>query len=193
MMKICSVILAGGQSTRMGTNKSFLPLQNKTVIEYIVDEMQSISDVMVINSNEPASYSFLGLPVIQDRYINSGPLAGLEAVLSQVDAEIFFVSACDTPFINHHIYLYLLDQLEGFDAVIPIYKGKMHPLSGIYRNTIVPPLQNQLDNEERKVRLLFDHVHVNYIDEFANISNKDLEKHFFNMNNQTQYEEAKRL
>lgn len=192
-MRRCSVILAGGQSTRMGTNKALLSLQNKTVTEHIADEMKNISDEVVINTNEPASFSYVGLSIVQDRYINQGPLGGIEAVLSQVDSDIFFISACDTPFVNHQIYLYLLDQLEGFDAVIPIYNYKMHPLSGVYRKAVVENLQTQLDKGERKVRLLFDHIHVKYVEKFKGITVENLEKHFFNMNNPEQYEEAKRI
>lgn len=192
-VKSCSVILAGGHSTRMGTNKALLPLGERTVIEYIVDEMHTISDEIIINSNEPETYSYLGLPVVKDNYVDQGPLAGIEATLSQVDADIFLCSACDTPFINRDIYLYMLEQLTDYDAVIPIFKDKMHPLSGIYRQTIVSKLQKQLDKEERKVRLLFDHINVKYVDSFPGISDKDLRRHFFNMNDSLQYDEAKRL
>lgn len=192
-MKKCSVILAGGHSTRMGKNKALLPLGDRPVIEYIVDEMHTISDEIIINSNNPVTYAYLGLPMIKDNYFDQGPLAGIEAAMSQVDADIFVFSACDTPFINRQVYLYLLEQLAGYDAVVPIYKDKMHPLSGIYRRKIVPQLQTQLDKEERKVRLLFDHINVNYIDAFPGIPSKNLGKHFFNMNDSLQYEEAKRL
>lgn len=192
-MKRCSVILAGGHSTRMGTNKALLPIENKAVIEYIIDEMYRISDEVVINSNDTAIYSHLGLPIVRDRYLEQGPLAGIEAALSQVDADIFLVTACDTPFVNQQVYLYLLEQIEGFDAVIPIYRNKMHPLSGVYRKGIVPKLQKQLDKGERKVRLLFDHIHVKFVNEYVRIPDKNLKKHFFNMNSLSQYEDAKRL
>ncbi|WP_404452792.1 molybdenum cofactor guanylyltransferase [Virgibacillus necropolis] len=192
-MNRCGVILAGGHSTRMGTNKALLPLHNRTVIEHIADEMKSISDEIVINSNDASLFSYLGLPIVEDRYKDQGPLAGIEAILSQVDSDVFLISACDTPFVNQQVYLYLLEQLEGFDAVIPIHKEKMHPLSGVYCRNIVNKLQSQLDSGERKVKLLFEHIHVKYVDEFPGIPYKELEKHFFNMNNPVQYEEAKRL
>lgn len=192
-MKICSVILAGGHSTRMGANKALLPLGNRSVIAYIVDEMHTISNRVVINCNDSATYSHLRLPVITDNYYDQGPLAGIEAVMSQIDADIFLFSACDTPFINRQVYLYLLKQLAEHDAVVPIYQDKLHPLSGIYRKKIVPKLQTQLDKEERKVRLLFNHINVKYVDAFPNIPVEILEKHFFNMNNPLQYKEAKQL
>lgn len=192
-MKTCSIILAGGHSTRMGTNKGILPLGEKFVIEYIIDEMHTITGEVIINSNDPATYSYLELPVVKDNFIDQGPLAGIEAALSQVDADIFLCSACDTPFINRHVYRYLLKQLARYDAVVPVYKDKLHPLSGIYDKKVWPKLQTQLSNGERKVSLLFDHINVNYVDTFPKIAINDLEKHFFNMNDPLQYKEAKRL
>src|SRR5699024_9005507 len=61
-LNICSVILAGGQSSRMGTNKALLPLHGKTVIEHISEELQAISDHHVIVANHPSDYQFLGVP-----------------------------------------------------------------------------------------------------------------------------------
>lgn len=192
-VKSCSVVLAGGSSSRMGTNKSLLPLQNKLVIEHIIEELQHLSGYTVINANNPELYHFLGLPVVQDRFPGEGPLAGLEAALSQLDADVFFVSACDTPFISKQIYCYLYNQLKDFDAIVPIFEGKMHPLSGIYKKSVHSKIRHQLEIGQRKIRLLFDHINVKYVDQFDGISNEVLEKHFFNMNDQSQYRQAKHI
>ncbi|WP_281251613.1 molybdenum cofactor guanylyltransferase [Virgibacillus phasianinus] len=192
-MKICSVILAGGHSTRMGTNKALLPLGNKSVIEYIADEMESINSKVVINSNNAAIFSHLGLPIIKDNYLDQGPLAGMEAALSQVDVDICIFSACDTPFVNRQVYYHLLGQLSEYDAVVPVYEDTMHPLSGIYRKRIALRVRKQLAGGERKVRKLFDHINIKFVDEFGDIPPYVLVRHFFNMNNRAQYEKAKWL
>ncbi|MFZ3579339.1 molybdenum cofactor guanylyltransferase [Virgibacillus sp. DJP39] len=193
MINICVVILAGGHSSRMGMNKALLPIRNKPVIEKIVGELGSIGDRTIINSNQPSTYTYLGFPVIKDNYVDQGPLAGMEAAMSHVDANVFIISACDTPFVKKEVYLHLLDQLNGFDAVVPIYKGKIHPLSGIYTKNVNNKLQQQLDKQERKVSLMFDHLKVRYVDEFSGIPMEHLDNHFFNMNRPDEYEEAKRL
>lgn len=192
-VKSCSIILAGGSSTRMGANKALLPLKNKLVIEHIAEEMKQLSSYTVINSNEPELYRFLGLPIIQDSFSEQGPMAGLEAALSRIEAEYFYVSACDTPFISKHVYQLLFNQLKESDAVVPVYKEKIHPLSGIYHKRIHSNIQHQLETGQRKIRTLFDSINVNYVGQFNGIQEKELEKHFFNMNDKIQYQQAKLL
>ena len=65
---ITGVILAGGKSSRMGVNKSFLKLGNQTIIERIVDLMKSIFSEVIIITNTPDEYKFLNLPLYEDIY-----------------------------------------------------------------------------------------------------------------------------
>ncbi|WP_106497454.1 molybdenum cofactor guanylyltransferase [Lentibacillus sp. Marseille-P4043] len=192
-MKSCGVILSGGKSTRMGKNKSLLPLQNKPVIEHVAEELMKCSDEVVVVTNEPSAYKFLHVPLIEDRYVNKGPLAGLDTALYHQEADIFLIAACDMPFINQYVYAYLIDQLNQYDAVVPIFENQMHPLAGIYRKSVLPTIQHQLMNDNRKVRGILDHIQVNYVHHFATISAEILTKHFFNMNYPMQYDQAKKV
>lgn len=189
----CGIVLSGGKSTRMGTNKSLLTIKSKTVIERITNELKTVSDKVVLIANEPEIYDFLQLETYADRYKEKGPLAGLETALHHVNADVFLIVACDMPFISGQVYNYLLQQLGRYDAVVPVYNNRMHPLAGIYRKGVLPEIQQQLTEGNFKVRGFFDHIKVNYIREFNTISTDTLQKHFFNMNNMKQYEEAKCL
>src|SRR5699024_4008935 len=190
-MPLCGVILAGGQSSRMGTTKSLLRLNNKTVIEHIAETLCTCTDTCIFVANKPWQYTFLGLPIYRDRYVGKGPLAGLETALFHVEADVFVVAACDMPFIHTSIYHCLLQQRADYDAVIPVYNGQIHPLAGIYKKEVLPVIKKMLDADERKVKSLFDHVHVKYVATFPGIPEEVLYKHFFNMNTPAQYEEAK--
>lgn len=192
-MKYGGVVLSGGKSSRMGTNKSLLTLHEKPVIEHITNELKRCSDSVAVITNDPLQYDFLSVDSYSDRYLEKGPLAGLETALYHIDADIYLCAPCDTPFINKNVYDYLLTCLGDHDAVIPVFEEKMHPLSGIYRRNILPNVQQQLDNNELKVRGLFNYINVNYINNFKHIPNHMLKKHFFNMNNPHQYEKAKHL
>ncbi|WP_196493694.1 molybdenum cofactor guanylyltransferase [Ornithinibacillus caprae] len=192
-MNICSVVLSGGKSSRMGMNKSLLMLKDRMVIELIIEELWTISDQVVVITNNKPDYEFLQVPLIHDRYRDKGPLAGMEAALHHVDADRFIVSACDTPFIDARVYQFLLDQMEKHDAVVPVFNNRLHPLSGIYKRTILPHVEKLLENDRLSIRKLFDHIDVKMIDEFGNLSYDTLNKHFFNMNNPSDYETAKSL
>lgn len=192
-MNICGVVLSGGKSSRMGTNKSLLAIDNKPVIAHILEEIHKCSDEVVIIANQPSMYKFLGVKQFSDRYINKGPLAGLETALYHVDANIFIFTACDMPFINKTVYHYLLQQLAHYDAVVPIYNNQMHPLSGIYKKNALPHIQAQIEKGDLKVKSFFEYVNTIYVRDFGNLSDELLQKHFFNMNDPVQYEKAKRL
>lgn len=192
-MNTCGVILSGGKSSRMGTNKSLLTIENKPVIEWIADELKTCTDRVVLITNEQKQYDFLQLETYGDRYMDKGPLAGLESALYHVDADQFVVAACDTPLVNRQVYNFLLEQLGDYDATVPVFGQQLHPLAGIYKKSAMPIIQHQLNKNNLKVRGFFEHIEVNYIKEFSHIPASTVKNHFFNMNNPAQYEEAKRL
>lgn len=189
----CGVILSGGKSSRMGTNKSLLPINNKPSISHIADTLKTCTNGVIVIANESQDYTFLNLPIYPDRYKEKGPLAGFESALYNVNASVYVMAACDMPFVHAGVYRYLLEQLEEFEAVVPIFEDRMHPLSGIYRRSILPKIQSQIENDKLKLKKLFDLINTKYVDTFPNISENIIHKHFFNMNNPTQYEEALRL
>lgn len=190
-MSICGIILSGGKSSRMGTDKSLLPLGDKSVIEHIALKMRTVTSRLAVITNSPEKHAFLGTEMFADRYPGKGPLAGLETALYHIDASVFICAACDTPHINEEIYSYLLHQLGGYDAVVPVFNERIHPLSGIYTKKMLPFIQQQLEQDLLKVKDAFSFVNVNYVNNFGEIPNTTLKKHFFNMNNPEQYEEAK--
>ncbi|GGJ85297.1 putative molybdenum cofactor guanylyltransferase [Lentibacillus kapialis] len=192
-MRFCGVILSGGKSSRMGTTKSFLEIDDKPVITHITHELKKLSDCVTIITNEPAEYQFLEVDLFQDRFRNKGPLAGIEAAMYHTDADIYLFAACDMPFIHCDVYQHLIQSLQGHQAVIPLYNERMHPLSGIYTKHVLPQIQQLLENDQKKIRTLFDYITVNYVTNYNGIPKHILDKHFFNMNYPEQYELAKRL
>ncbi|WP_077326590.1 molybdenum cofactor guanylyltransferase [Virgibacillus siamensis] len=190
-MNCCGIILSGGKSSRMGTDKSLLSLGTKTVIEQITDEMNTVVSQLAIITNQPEKYDFLTYQKIADRYPGKGPLAGLETALYHIDASVYICAACDMPFIQRDVYHFLLRKLNHYDAVIPVYKDRMHPLSGIYTKKMQPFIQQQLENDALKVKDIFSFGNVHFLHEFGSIPDHLLHKHFFNMNHPEEYEEAK--
>lgn len=190
-MDICGVVLSGGKSSRMGKNKALLEIKGKPAIKHIVEEMKDLSDRLVVVTNHPDDYHFLNLPLISDRYPNKGPLAGIETAMYHEDAAVFIIAACDMPFVSRNIYRILLNKIDGYDAVVPVFENQLHPMSGIYRRTTLPVIQQKIEKDELKVKGFFSGLKVKYVDEFDGINQEQLEKHFFNMNYPSQYLQAK--
>ncbi|MCJ0931061.1 molybdenum cofactor guanylyltransferase [Virgibacillus halodenitrificans] len=185
------IILAGGKSSRMGTNKSLLPLGGKTSIEHIFNEMSLFTDEITIVANDPTLYRFLNTDIVADRYTGKGPLAGLESVMYYKKADLYFVAACDMPFVNKSVYDWLQKQISHYSAAVPIFNEKTHPLAGVYKREVLPKVQEQLAQNNLRMKSFFEHIDIKYVEDYNGIPRRVLEKHFFNMNHPDQYREAK--
>src|SRR5690625_4498531 len=103
-MNTCGAILSGGKSSRMGTNKSLLTIDNQPIIQKISEELKQCNDEVIVVSNQHETYDFLGVKQVSDRYIDKGPLAGLETSSYHANAEVYMFAACDTSFISREGY-----------------------------------------------------------------------------------------
>lgn len=183
------VVLTGGKSSRMGTNKALLPINNKPMISHVVEELNKITSSICVISNEPASYPFIKQPIYKDIHPGSGPLAGLESAMVNSEENWFAVSACDTPNISNGIYQYLASVSCGYDAVIPIYKKKIHPLAGYYNKSCLPIMEESINKGKLRVTDVLDEVRTLYVQDLENhFMHELLELHFENINDSKQYQ-----
>lgn len=142
---ICVVILAGGKSSRMGSNKALLDFGGRPLIRIIADRVRSITDQILISSNDSSCYEFLNFPVIPDRYKGHGPLAGLHAAMLWNPCALYIVLACDLPNLQAPFLRRLTSLVKGYDAAIPRTRdGLAHPLCAVYRRTCLPAVESSL-------------------------------------------------
>lgn len=193
ILHIQGIILAGGKSSRMGTNKALLTLNNKKVIEHIIEEMKQITDDIIIIANEPELYQKYNIPIFEDRYMHSGPLAGLETALFHMAGDIAVVTPCDTPFVHHSVYNKLLHQMHTQDAIVPKYENRLHPLAGVYKKTVHSFIEQKIKNNELRMTSFYDDINVHIQEDFDEIDQSVLRKHFFNMNTVEDFNKAKEL
>jgi molybdopterin-guanine dinucleotide biosynthesis protein A len=188
-MKAAAIILSGGKSSRMGTNKALLKINEKTNIERIVDRLKPLFDEMILVTNNPKQYEFLELKTVTDHFPGMGPLAGVHAGLEASSYETNFIVACDMPFVSGELARALVDKSSGFDAVIPVIFGKQHPLFAVFQKRLVPTVEQCLKEERLKVKDLLDQLHVRNVSE-NDLTEFDLARVFFNMNHPNEYEDA---
>ncbi len=135
-----AAILAGGQSRRMGRNKSLLPMRGQPMISHIADQLRPHFAELMVGANDAALYGFLGLPVVADREPGSGPLMGIVSCLEAAQHELLFVTGCDIPEMNLDFIREMVPLAEGHDIVMPIdAEGRLEPLFAIYRKTVIVP------------------------------------------------------
>jgi molybdenum cofactor guanylyltransferase len=193
-MKAAAIILSGGKSSRMGTNKALLKLNEKTTIERMVDTLKIYFDDIILVTNDMESYQFLGVKMVSDHYPGKGPLAGFHAGLMASDYDVNFITACDMPFISGELAANLVNMIDYHDALVPVINGKMQTLCGVFQKKNVTKIEECIENGRLPIKQLLDHLNVLYVTEkeLQAYTNIDLERVFFNMNHPHEYEDAKK-
>jgi molybdenum cofactor guanylyltransferase len=193
MMEAAAIILAGGKSSRMGTNKALLKINEQTNIERIRDELAKHFSDIVLVTNHPDEYEFLGLNMTSDQYIDKGPLAGLHAGLEASPYDVNVLVACDMPFISGELAKFLADSCTDYDAVIPVIDGVQNPLFAAYHKRVAAIAAQKIESGRLAIKAMLDQLNVLYLSEetMGNFSGESLARTFFNMNKPEEYENAK--
>jgi len=160
-MNVTGIILAGGKSTRMGTEKGLQLLNGKTLIEYAIEAISSVCDTIVISSNSDA-YSNLNYKVIADEIPGIGPMGGIYSALKQSESESNLVLSCDLPFVSRKLLSYILQMAPGYDVAVP-WEGNQHyePLCAFYNKNTLPLMEQFIQNNVYKLPEFFNHILVN--------------------------------
>lgn len=193
MFPFSAVILAGGQSRRMGTDKAFLAMEGRPLIQRLVERVRALADDVVIVANDPKPYRRVGARVVGDLVKGAGALGGLHAGLSAAAHEWAFAFACDMPFLNLNLLRHMASLTPGYDAVVPRPNGLEEPLHALYHKRCLTPIARSLAAGDLKVISFLADVRVRYVEE-AEIALFD-PRHlsFFNANTPEEWEEALRI
>lgn len=149
--EIVGVILAGGKSSRMGTNKALLEWDGLPLIAHVARTLQHVFKRVLLVADEAEPYRFLRLPVYPDIFKDSGPLGGIHAGFVHSGAKNIFVAACDTPYISRALIEYIIHYPSEASVKIARMDGEVHPLCGQYSRAAMPYIQQAL--ETRRLRL----------------------------------------
>lgn len=183
MLDMTGVILAGGKSTRMGTDKAFMHIGQVTMIKKIASELGKVFSRILIVSNNPNPFKkHLGLPVVEDLRLGCGPLGGIHAGLFHAATPYVFITACDMPFIDARLIRILAGACTGYDAVVPKIGEYLEPLFAVYGKSCLSTLEKALDSGYYKVVEFIAFLHVNYIDEARLKCVSNLKRVFMNIN-----------
>ncbi|HZL56975.1 MAG TPA: molybdenum cofactor guanylyltransferase [Bryobacteraceae bacterium] len=142
-------ILAGGRSSRMGTDKALIEIEGRPLALRIADELaKSCGSVSLVG--DPALYGTLGLPVVRDTFPGQGPLAGIEAALGASALEWNLIVACDMPALDSATIESLF---AGFaDCSVPEYAdGRLEPLCAVYRRRCHAAIRTAIESGIRRI------------------------------------------
>jgi molybdopterin-guanine dinucleotide biosynthesis protein A len=159
-----AIVLAGGDSLRIGQDKAMLPFAGKPMIAHIVDQLKRLFNEVVVSANRPEAYRFLKLEIIPDLEPGQGPLMGIASSLRRMRHDLNFVVACDVPRIDLGYVCRLVALADGYDLVLPtIEDSRYEPLFALYRKSIIAPAGRILENGGRSILSLLDRVKVRLV------------------------------
>ncbi|OGW38707.1 MAG: hypothetical protein A2Y97_11135 [Nitrospirae bacterium RBG_13_39_12] len=161
-----ALILAGGENTRLPLVKGFLEINGNRIIDLNVGILSSIFDRVIISTNNPELYSYLGVLMVGDIIKDRGPMTGIFSALTIPEVSDVFVTACDMPFINPVLVKYVVERWsDKWDAAIPVFDKEPQPLFGIYSKKIAETIYENIKKGERSLKRFLQKIKVLYIGE----------------------------
>lgn len=160
---ITGVILAGGASSRMGSNKALLPYRGGRFIEAIHRQLSRLFAEVIVVTNTPEHYVFLDCRKVGDLFPGMGALGGIHSGLFHSTRPAVFVVACDMPYLDDELIGYLADRHNPDGVVIPESDGGLEPLHAVYGRGCLNAISMTLAAGRQRVVSFFDQVPVEIV------------------------------
>ena len=192
---MAGIILAGGESKRLGRDKAFETVGGRPILDRVVEAASLVSAKLYIVANDPSKFTEYSsrAELLRDEIPSLGPLGGLYTALLATKDQDNFLVPCDAPFVQPKLLKFLLSELEGCDAVVPIFGKLTHTTLAGYSVTCLPAIEKQLSLGRLKVKSFFQDVQVKYPDDDSINRYDKLGLSFFNVNTEADLAEAERL
>lgn len=184
---VTGVILAGGESRRMGSDKSLLPIQGARFIDHVYQRMASLFEEVIIVTNSPELYNEIPCRKVPDIYYAQGSLAGVHSGLAHAKTERIFVVGCDMPFVSPAVVREICSHAANGDLVMPHSSSGHEPLHALYSKSCLPAMERVLDAGLRRIMLFFDQVNLVELPASAIRRLDPQEKSFQNINTPEDY------
>jgi len=182
-MRVTGVIQAGGRSTRMGGRpKALLELGGRRIIERVLDAVRPVVDDVLIVTNTPDLYRFLGLPMVGDAFPDHGSLGGIYTGLAAAGGDAAFMVACDMPFVHPDVVRLVVARAADADVVIPRVGDQLETMHAVYGKACLPPIETQLRAGRLKIVGFLPAVRVIEISEAEVAQHRAPDVAFMNVN-----------
>lgn len=154
------VILAGGQSSRMGSNKALLPYRGGRFIEAIHRLLYGIFPEVILVTNNPEQYDFLPCRKVPDLFEGAGVLAGIHSGLYHSSNPAIFAVACDMPYLTDALIRHMACRADVGGVLIPESPKGLEPLHAVYGKGCLAAIESTLLSGQRRIVSFFDRANV---------------------------------
>lgn len=164
MIEDCTaIILAGGDSRRMGSDKANLLLDGLSLLQRVSATMQLVFPEVIVSVRERRPE--IKLPQVCDFQADGGPLTGLVSALAQITTPWAFVVGCDMPFVSAALVEQMAAHRAQYQAVVPVVDGRLQPLAAFYAGSCVATMRASLALGDKSLLGALKQLHVCYVDE----------------------------
>ncbi len=197
-----AIILAGGKSSRMKSNKVFLKINGEPLLMHVVRETSKISDHIIVaigKDDKEEDYAYIlpkSVKIVHDKTETKAALHGMLTGLEAIETDYAIILAVDTPFINANVIKQLQFEAQGLDIAIPTWpNGNIEPLYAVYNvATTLWVLKKAVNEGEIRIKEVINKLkNINYVpiekfkDSGANLNC------FFNINTPEDLKRAKQV
>jgi len=181
------IILAGGKSTRFGSDKSFMKINGQPLLKkQIALFKKKFKKIIIVSDN--SGHKYRDTQTVKDIVPGCGPLGGIYSGLVMSSSFYNFVIACDMPNINLRLLKHMIKLKNGFDAVMPCLKNGSEPLFAIYSKKCIPVIEKMINEDNLRIKKFFDKIKLKKIKKEEIVKFGKPEVLFFNINTPDDYE-----
>jgi molybdopterin-guanine dinucleotide biosynthesis protein A len=138
---VTGIILSGGRSTRMGSDKALVTIAGKPAIQRIAELMAGLFPSLILSTNTPEAHGFLGLEMVADLHHGAGPLAGIHAGLRASTTERSFVMPCDAQLMTEQVIRSLVETPTERAITVARAEGRIQRLPGVFHRSCLPVIE----------------------------------------------------
>jgi molybdopterin-guanine dinucleotide biosynthesis protein A len=185
IQNISGYILAGGKSSRMGTDKALLMFQNEPLLKHMIKLIEPFCACVSI-SGQNSDYLVFGAEIVPDLFTDCGPIAGIYSTLCHSGSDWNLLVSVDVPFITDELLRYLISNIGEYDCVIPKHDLGVEPLIGLYHKQVIPVIEDMIKGGDYKLINLVRKLNTRFLD--CNSLIKSNSRLFMNINHPKDYQ-----
>ena len=192
---VTGVLLAGGNSRRMGEDKRYLVVGEQTLLERGLAVLRSIfQEVLVVIAQDSLPLK-VAARVVRDLVPDCGSLGGLYTGLTQATTPYIFVVACDMPFLDPAVITQFTSRRASADIVMAKLAARLHPMHALYGKGCLPVVEQMIRARQLKIQEMLSHasLHVRYVTEADLLTVDPSGRSFYNVNTPADLEAARSL
>ncbi|MDR1651418.1 MAG: molybdenum cofactor guanylyltransferase [Synergistaceae bacterium] len=145
------VLLAGGESRRMGRDKALLELDGRPLVLRGLEVLSRACAGAVISASNAEPFARFSVPVVPDLWPGQGPLGALVSVFEAVPSDLLFLAACDMPFLREDAIRHIYGRMGDCDIAVLETGGRLHTLHAFYHRRAAPAAASLFRSGERSL------------------------------------------